>query len=71
MTSRRSARHLGSGALDPQIFATGFREAMWVTAALAAAGGALSYLMIRDDPIAAAGPAHHLSCPLDAPPLRH
>jgi EmrB/QacA subfamily drug resistance transporter len=61
----------GSGALDPQIFATGFREAMWVTAALAAAGGALSYLMIRDDPIAAAGPAHHLSCPLDAPPLRH
>src|SRR5882724_3915585 len=61
----------GSGTLDPQIFATGFREAMWVTAALAAAGGALSYLMIRDDPIAAAGPAHHLSCPLDAPPLRH
>ena len=57
--------------VDCLIFATGFREAMWVTATLAAAGGVLSYLMIRDDPVVAAGPAYHLSCPLDAPPPRH
>jgi len=61
----------GIGTLDPHIFATGFREAMWVTATLAAAGGVLSYLTIRDDPVVAAGPAYHLSCPLDAPPPRH
>jgi hypothetical protein len=48
-----------------------------VAAALAAAGGALSYLTIRDDPVAAGlsatsapDAARHLSCPLDAPPFR-
>ena len=50
---------------------------MWVAATLAAAGGALSYLTIRDDSVAAGmsatsapNPARYLSCPLDAPPFR-
>jgi hypothetical protein len=51
--------------------------AMWIAATLVAAGGMLSYLTIRDAPAAAGRPAApalgrvgHLSCPLDAPPLR-
>ena len=50
---------------------------MWVAATLAAAGGALSYLTIRDDSVAAGlsatsapSPARYLDCPLDAPPFR-
>jgi len=66
----------GSGDLDPHVLSAGFRTAMWVAATLAAAGGALSYFTIRDDAVAAGTSAtaapdstHHLSCPLDAPPL--
>jgi hypothetical protein len=51
--------------------------AMWIAATLVAAGGILSYLTIRDVPAAAGRSvtpgldrASHLSCPLDAPPLR-
>ncbi len=65
----------GSGGLDPYVLSIGFRTAMWVAATLAAAGGVLSYLTIRDTPAAvevsttsAPAPAHHVSCPLDAPP---
>jgi Na+/melibiose symporter-like transporter len=67
----------GSAALDPHIFSTGFRLAMWIAATLVAAGGVLSYLTIRDIRAAADMPvtagldgASHLSCPLDGPPLR-
>src|SRR5438132_12762526 len=67
----------GRTALDPQILSAGFRMAMWIAATLVAAGGMLSYLMIRDAPAAAGrsltpalGRVGHLSCPLDAPPLR-
>jgi len=67
----------GRAALDPYTFSAGFGMAMWITATLVAAGGVLSYLTIRDIPAAvgrpstsAPDPARHLSCPLDAPPLR-
>src|SRR6266700_2494609 len=67
----------GRTALDPQILSAGFRMAMLIAATLVAAGGILSYLMIRDAPAAAGrslspalGRVGHLSCPLDAPPLR-
>jgi hypothetical protein len=43
----------GRGGLDPHLLSAGFRTAMWVAATLAAAGGALSYLTIRDDSVAA------------------
>jgi EmrB/QacA subfamily drug resistance transporter len=67
----------GTGGLDPYLLSRGFQRAMWVAATLAAAGGVLSYLTIRDDSVAAgmsgtSAPdlARHLSCPLDAPPFR-
>jgi EmrB/QacA subfamily drug resistance transporter len=67
----------GRGGLDPHLLSAGFRTAMWVAATLAAAGGALSYLTIRDDSVAAglsatsaSSPARYLNCPLDAPPFR-
>ena len=67
----------GRGGLDPYDLSVGFCTAMWVAATLAAAGGVLSYLTIRDDSVAAdmsgsSTPdlARDLSCPLDAPPLR-
>jgi len=67
----------GRTALDPQILSAGFRIAMWIAATLVAAGGMLSGLTIRDAPAAAGrsvtqalGRVGHLSCPLDAPPLR-
>jgi len=59
----------------PQL-SNGFRTAMWVAATLAVAGGALSYLTIRDESATAGtsaasapDPVRHLSCPLDAPPF--
>ena len=67
----------GRAALDPHILSAGFRMAMWIAAALVAAGGLLSFLTIRDISAAADESARsapdresHLSCPLDAPPLR-
>jgi len=67
----------GRAAFDPDVLSAGFRTAMWIAATLVAAGGALSYLTIRDIPVAlslsamsAPAPASHLSCPLDAPPLQ-
>src|SRR5712692_5557211 len=42
----------GRAALDPDILSAGFRTAMWIAATLVAAGGALSYLTIRDTPAA-------------------
>src|SRR5882672_6391525 len=43
----------GRAALDSYVFSAGFGMAMWITAALVAAGGVLSYLTIRDAPAAA------------------
>ena len=64
----------GEAYQDPEAFAAGFRNAMTITAGLAAAGGLLAWLTIRSDitdrTLAATGmrPEHH--CPVDAPPLR-
>jgi EmrB/QacA subfamily drug resistance transporter len=55
----------GKAYLDPAAFASGFRTAMLISAALAAAGGALAWLFIRNE---VAGRAH--PCPaarLDLP----
>lgn len=64
----------GEAYRDPQVLATGFRSAMFVTAGLAAGGGVLAWLTITSD-LAAAGAVpvetgHEHSCPVDAPPLR-
>jgi EmrB/QacA subfamily drug resistance transporter len=63
----------GAAALDPGVFAEGFRRAMWIAAALVATGGVLSFATIRSvaaerrEPAPAAAP--HASCPLQAPPV--
>jgi EmrB/QacA subfamily drug resistance transporter len=66
----------GDLALEPDVFAEGFRRAMWIAAALAAAGGVLAYATIRREAVVDGPPgerqpaAQHASCPLDAPPWR-
>jgi MFS family permease len=61
----------GADALDPGVFAAGFRMAMIISAVLVAAGGVLAFLTIRtphpED--AARCPEPVMSCPLDAPRL--
>lgn len=60
----------GDAYLDPDVFVSGFRAAMLMVAALMAAGGLLSWLMIRDE--LRAPPAEReraYDCPLDAAPL--
>jgi MFS family permease len=65
----------GDAYRDPAAFARGFRTAMLIGAALAAAGGALAWLFIRNKVAgrADACPAAHLDrrhyCAADAAPL--
>lgn len=63
----------GTDYLDPPAFAAGFREAMLLTALVAAAGGGLAALGIRENilrPVAVPGTVHHRHCPVDGAPLR-
>jgi EmrB/QacA subfamily drug resistance transporter len=62
----------GDAYRDPALFASGFRIAMLISAATAAAGGGVAWLLIRNDPTAGRrlSPAvrtHH--CAIDAAPL--
>jgi EmrB/QacA subfamily drug resistance transporter len=60
----------GADALDPDVFAAGFRTAMIIAAVLCAAGGVLSWFTIRNpepEPEPEPEGDHHLSCPLSAP----
>jgi MFS transporter len=65
----------GDAYLDPAAFASGFRMAMLISAALAAAGGALAWVFIRNEVAgrADACPASQLDrrhyCALDGAPL--
>ena len=65
----------GDAYKDPAAFANGFRTAMLISAVLAAAGGALAWLFIRNEVAdrAFACPAAHLDrrhyCPVDGAPL--
>ena len=56
----------GDAYHDPTVFASGFREAMRISAALAAAGGVLAWFLIRDD---VAG--RERSCPAATLDRRH
>jgi EmrB/QacA subfamily drug resistance transporter len=56
----------GHAYQDPIVFARGFRVAMMMSAALSAAGGALAWLLIRND---VAGRAH--ACPAGQLDRRH
>lgn len=63
----------GAAALEPEVFADGFRRAMWIAAALVAAGGVLSFATIRSAATERREPgpevAQPASCPLQAPPV--
>jgi hypothetical protein len=65
----------GNAYLDPATFVSGFRIAMLISAALAAAGGALAWLFIRNEVAgrAHACPAGHLDrrryCAVDGAPM--
>jgi EmrB/QacA subfamily drug resistance transporter len=56
----------GQAYQNPAVFASGFRTAMLISAALSAAGGALAWLFIRND---VAGRAH--ACPAGQLDRRH
>jgi hypothetical protein len=61
----------GSSYVHPQELADGFRTAMFVAAAVCAAGGVLAALTIRNTPLGTQDNACQDShCALDAPPLR-
>ena len=61
----------GDDYLDPAAFSDGFRTAVLVAAALAAAGGVLAAFTISNAGLAPAPPVHQdAHCSLDAPPLR-
>jgi EmrB/QacA subfamily drug resistance transporter len=61
----------GNAYLHPAQFASGFRTAMYVSAAVCAAGGVLAAFTIRDVPLTGRDDAcQDAYCALDAPPLR-
>jgi hypothetical protein len=65
----------GDAYHDPAVLASGFRAAMRIGAALAAAGGVLAWVLIRNDatrrvdspPTGRLDRCHY--CPVDGPPL--
>jgi EmrB/QacA subfamily drug resistance transporter len=65
----------GNAYRDPAVFANGFRTAMQMSAALSAAGGALAWLLIRNEVAGRADPCpfasldRRHSCPVDGTPL--
>jgi len=65
----------GDAYHDPTAFTSGFRAAMHISAALAAAGGVLAWLLIADEPAGRADSARpagldrRYHCPIDGPPL--
>jgi EmrB/QacA subfamily drug resistance transporter len=63
----------GADALDPGVFARGFRMASWISAALVAAGGVLAFLTIRtpDAADAARCPDPTMDCAVGAPRMAY
>jgi EmrB/QacA subfamily drug resistance transporter len=63
----------GDSYRDPVAFSDGFQMAMWISAALAAAGAVLAWVTLADRKPVAREPhepeLHHLHCALESPPL--
>ncbi|WP_433165117.1 DHA2 family efflux MFS transporter permease subunit [Kribbella sp. CA-247076] len=58
----------GDSYLDPDAFSNGFANALWISAALAAAGGVLAWIMLADRAARPVDVHHHPHCSLTAPP---
>jgi EmrB/QacA subfamily drug resistance transporter len=62
----------GDSYRDPELFSEGFQMAMWISAALAAAGAVLAWFTIAERKPVEREPRpqiHHRHCALEAPPL--
>ena len=57
----------GAAYLEPATFAGGYKHAMWLAAALCAAGGVVAYATMES--VCVLRKLAGFSCPLDAPPL--
>ncbi|TMC51456.1 MAG: MFS transporter [Chloroflexi bacterium] len=55
-------------AINVSAFSSGFRTAMFICAGLCAAGGVISWALIRGPQAAAVSEQHNYSCPLTGPP---
>ncbi|HET6295141.1 MAG TPA: DHA2 family efflux MFS transporter permease subunit [Kribbella sp.] len=60
----------GDSYRDPVAFSNGFQTAMWISAALAAAGSVLAWFTLAEpQPVVREPVEHHRHCALEAPPL--
>jgi EmrB/QacA subfamily drug resistance transporter len=58
----------GDSYRDPVAFSNGFAKALWISAAMAVAGGVLAWVTLGDRAERPVGVHHHTHCALAAPP---
>jgi EmrB/QacA subfamily drug resistance transporter len=61
----------GDSYRDPVAFSNGFGNAMWISAVLAVAGGALAWITLGDRGAKPVLVHHHRHCAVEAPPYAH
>jgi EmrB/QacA subfamily drug resistance transporter len=61
----------GDSYRDPVAFSNGFANALWISAALAAAGGVLAWITLADRAARPVDVHHYPHCALTAPPYAH
>jgi EmrB/QacA subfamily drug resistance transporter len=61
----------GDSYRDPVAFGNGFTKALWISAALAAAGGVLAWVTLGDRGLKPVKVHHHRHCAVEAPPYAH
>ncbi len=61
----------GDSYRDPVAFSNGFANALWISAALAAAGAVLAWVTLADRDAQPVDVHHHPHCALAAPPYAH
>jgi EmrB/QacA subfamily drug resistance transporter len=61
----------GDSYLDPVAFGNGFARALWISAALAVAGGVIAWITLGDRGAKPVPVHHHPHCALESPPYAH
>jgi hypothetical protein len=61
----------GDSYRDPVALGNGFTKALWISAALAAAGGVLAWVTLGDRGLKPVKVHHHRHCAVEAPPYAH